>query len=211
VTEQEWLDCTNPEAMLDFVHGKASDRQLRLLAACSYRLIAHWVRDSTSRAAVEVAERFADRLADRGQLARAYGAGYTTYLNSYDNSIFAYAVADADAAHSARIAARDVAAVQGAGGLATLVRDIIVNPFRPWPPVEPSVLAWNNGIVKRLAEQVYGDRSLPVGTLDPARLAVLADALEDAGGTDGELLRHLRGPGPHVRGCWAVDALLGRE
>jgi hypothetical protein len=42
------------------------------------------------------------------------------------------------------------------------------------------------------------------------RMPVLADALEDAGCTDAELLAHLRSPGPHVRGCWAIDLLLGR-
>jgi hypothetical protein len=50
--------------------------------------------------------------------------------------------------------------------------------------------------------------SLPRG-LDVARLAVLADALEDPGCADADLLSHLRGPGMHVRGCWAVDLLLG--
>ena len=54
-------------------------------------------------------------------------------------------------------------------------------------------------------------RSLPEGLLDIARLGVLADALEDAGCTDASLLGHLRGPGPHCRGCWAVDLLLGRS
>jgi hypothetical protein len=49
------------------------------------------------------------------------------------------------------------------------------------------------------------------GRLDPTRLAVLADALEEAGCADAELLGHLRGPGLHVRGCWAVDSLLGRQ
>jgi hypothetical protein len=52
---------------------------------------------------------------------------------------------------------------------------------------------------------------LPAGQLDPTRLAVLADAVEEAGCTDADLLGHLRGPGPHVRGCWAVDLLLGKE
>ena len=40
------------------------------------------------------------------------------------------------------------------------------------------------------------------------RLPILADALEDAGCTSPELLDHLRGPGPHVLGCWALDLLL---
>lgn len=49
------------------------------------------------------------------------------------------------------------------------------------------------------------------GTLDPARLAVLSDAIEEAGGTDTDILAHLRSPGPHVRGCWALDLILGKE
>jgi hypothetical protein len=49
------------------------------------------------------------------------------------------------------------------------------------------------------------------GTLNRCRLAVLADALEEAGCADGTLLGHLRGPAEHVRGCFAVDAVLGKE
>jgi hypothetical protein len=64
--------------------------------------------------------------------------------------------------------------------------------------------------VVRLAQAAYEDRLLPGGHLDPARMGVLADALEEAGLTDAELLHHLRGSGPHVRGCWVVDAVLGR-
>jgi hypothetical protein len=48
------------------------------------------------------------------------------------------------------------------------------------------------------------------GHLDAARLAVLADMLEEAGCPDPPLLGHLRGPGPHVRGCFALDAILGK-
>jgi hypothetical protein len=53
------------------------------------------------------------------------------------------------------------------------------------------------------------DRTLPAGTLDADRLAVLADALEEAGCDNAEVLGHLRSPGPHVRGCFAVDLCLG--
>ena len=49
------------------------------------------------------------------------------------------------------------------------------------------------------------------GTLDRARLAVLSDALEEVGCTDTALLSHLRSPGPHVRGCWALDLVLGKS
>jgi hypothetical protein len=65
--------------------------------------------------------------------------------------------------------------------------------------------------VKRLAEGAYEQRDMPAGTLDPARAAVLADALEEAGCADADLLRHLHGPGPHVRGCWALDFILAKS
>jgi hypothetical protein len=65
--------------------------------------------------------------------------------------------------------------------------------------------------VVALAQAAYDEREQPSGRLDVARLAVLADALEDAGCDQPDLLGHLRGPGPHVRGCWAVDLLLGKE
>jgi hypothetical protein len=55
------------------------------------------------------------------------------------------------------------------------------------------------------------ERHLPSGTLDNSRLAILADALEEAGCTSEEILGHLRGPGPHVRGCWVVDLCLGKK
>jgi hypothetical protein len=49
------------------------------------------------------------------------------------------------------------------------------------------------------------------GLLDPDRLAVLADALEDAGCENADVLGHLRSPGPHARGCWALDLILGKD
>jgi hypothetical protein len=82
------------------------------------------------------------------------------------------------------------------------------NPFAaPWR--ETTWLTLNDGIVKCLAEAAYEQRVMPAGTLDPECLAVLADALEEAG-ADADLLNHLRGPGPHYRGCWAIDLLLGK-
>jgi hypothetical protein len=59
-----------------------------------------------------------------------------------------------------------------------------------------------------LAQAAYDNRILPSGTLEPARLAVLSDALEDAGCVDRAILDDLRGPGPHVRGCWTLDLIL---
>ena len=91
---------------------------------------------------------------------------------------------------------------------AGLVSCVFGNPFRPLSPLAASLLGWSGGLVVLLAEVAYERRSLPSGHLDPARLAVLADALDDADCTDAVLLAHLRSPGPHVRGCVAVDAVL---
>jgi hypothetical protein len=90
-----------------------------------------------------------------------------------------------------------------------VLRDIVANPFC-LAKLGPSVLQWNAGTVKRLAEEAYQERLLPSGHLDPQRLGVLADALEEAG-ADAELVGHLRGPGPHYRGCWCIDLLTGRQ
>lgn len=98
------------------------------------------------------------------------------------------------------------------GSQAQILRDIFgPQPFRPLPTLPPSVRIWNDDCVARLASAIYEERSLPEGTLDPHRLAVLADALEEAGCDDVSLIEHLRGPGPHYRGCHAVDAILLRE
>ncbi len=87
-----------------------------------------------------------------------------------------------------------------------LLRDIFPNPFRARPAIVEGVLAWNDGCVVKLATGIYQDRDF-----SSERTAVLADALEEAGVTDAEVLEHLRGPGPHCRGCWAVDLLLSKE
>jgi hypothetical protein len=84
------------------------------------------------------------------------------------------------------------------------------NPFRPLQ-VDDSWLTWDGGTVQRLAWAADDERALPGGTLDDSRLAVLSDALEDAGCTDSNLLGHLRRPGPHARGCHVIDLLLGRQ
>jgi hypothetical protein len=89
--------------------------------------------------------------------------------------------------------------------LAGFLRDVIGNPFRP-VTVPAACLT---PTVVSLAQAAYEHRVLPAGELEPARLAVLSDALEEAGGAP-ELLEHLRGPGPHVRGCHLLDLLRGK-
>src|SRR5262249_29676321 len=90
-----------------------------------------------------------------------------------------------------------------------ILRDILRDPSRPLPVVAPEWLAWNSGVVPKLARAIYDERQLPAGTLDQTRLAILADALEESGRTDAGILNHCRGAGPHFRGCWLIDCLLG--
>jgi hypothetical protein len=81
-----------------------------------------------------------------------------------------------------------------------LIRCVVGNPFRA-VPVAPSVLAWNDGLVVRLAQTIYGGRRW-------GDMGVLADAFLDAGFDDDEVVAHLRRPGPHTRGCHGLDLLL---
>jgi hypothetical protein len=81
-----------------------------------------------------------------------------------------------------------------------LIRDIFGNPFRP-VTADPS---WLTSTVAALARGIYADRAFD-------RLPILADALQDAGCDHADILDHCRGHGPHVRGCWVVDLLLGKE
>ncbi len=95
--------------------------------------------------------------------------------------------------------------------LVDVLRDIFGNPFRPAPNPDRAWLAWRDGTVPKLARVAYDDRRMPEGTLDPHHLGPLADALENARCGDAEILGHLRAPGPHVRGCWALDLVLGKS
>jgi hypothetical protein len=87
--------------------------------------------------------------------------------------------------------------------IAGLLRDIFGNPFRPPPFLPPGVLAWNDGTVRRIVQGVYAEYRF-------RDMAILADALEDAGCTDADVVAHCRNGGPHVKGCWVVDLLLGK-
>jgi hypothetical protein len=69
----------------------------------------------------------------------------------------------------------------------------------------------NDGCVLKIAQGIYEERLMPEGTLDTGRLAMLHDALLDAGCADEGLLSHCRAPEPHVLGCWAIDAILGKS
>jgi hypothetical protein len=228
MTEDDWQTSTDPMAMLRFLADKASQRQRRLFACACCRRVWHLLTYDESRYAVELAERSADEPISERELDLVSGEAEWAWEEicteglpendprpsaasaaSYGSSpgvleIDPHLLVVVEEAASALGVARE-SALQ-----ANLLREIVGNPFRSLA-LDPAWLAWNGGTVQKLAEAAYQERSLPEGTLDLARLAVLADALEDAGCTDTELLSHLHGPGPHVRGCWVLDLLLGKQ
>lgn len=84
-----------------------------------------------------------------------------------------------------------------------MVKAIRENPFRS-SVCNPDWLTWNDATIPRIARKIVEQRKFE-------DMIVLADAFEEAGCTNTEILRHCRGPGPHVRGCWVLDALLAKE
>lgn len=190
---------------------------------------------AASRRIVETVERYGDGSADQHELTDAYGAACEVAWNASDY-IGCDALETCVASAAASTAYRDIhrvehphepmpaidlfdvpskavkaAAKAGDGkdhgarkdessAQAAILRCIFGNPFR-------SVtldLSWLTSNVTAIAQAIYDEPAFD-------RLPILADALEDAGCANQDILEHCRGPGPHVRGCWVVDLLLGKE
>ncbi len=232
MTEAEWRSCTDPEPMLEFLRGtdRASERKLRLFACACCRRVWGLLTHRHVRKALKVAELYADGEATEEKLRLAWGdarwAAQVRYRRVAPGpeatSRWAVSVlCEAElprALGAAALAARceagpDVsppALAKVLGEQAALLRDIFgAHPLRP-VVLDPRLLSWNGGLVVKLAQAAYDERHLPKGALEAHRLAVLADALEEAGCSDAALLEHLRAPGPHVRGCHGIDAVLAR-
>jgi hypothetical protein len=213
MTESEWLTSTDPEAMLAFLYdgGKASDRKLRLFFCACCRGDRYAVCPQ-GRAAVATAEALAD-----GQANETVRGDTHRLIQSFlpDDGVWSAYSLIARSLHVEKGGSYPLDYVMTwaipsviEAGLASgeeviaALHDLFGPlPFRPLPPVAPFVLWWDGGTVKRLAEDAYEQRAVPSGMLDTQRLAVLVDALEDAGCADADLLEHLRSPGPHVRGA----------
>jgi hypothetical protein len=234
MTEQEWLEWCDPGMMLrHLLRGRAGERKLRLFAVACCRRVWHLLREQSSRRAVELAESYADGLASEEELVQAaqnarsiammlhsmaddlWSSGLLTAAYAADAAMWA-ATCPMEQADYARQAARSAGGEPFRGSpepelQCGLLRDIFANPFRSPLAVSDSVLFWNDGCVVKLAQSAYDARLQPSGCLNHNRLAFLADALEEAGCTNSDILAHLRGPGPHVRGCWTVDLLLGKS
>lgn len=222
MTETEWLTSHDPGRMLVRLGADANERKLRLFAAACCRSVWHLLPDARSRRAVETAERCAAGQADAAELeaarVEARRAARAADRFRFGAEEMAEAAAHAEARSAALAAARYTAitATQQAGwgwdwqaaweagciASADLLREIFGNPFRP-AEVRRSWLSYGGGLVPELAAAIETEQAYE-------RLPILADALEEAGCDDVELLAHLRGAGPHVPGCWALDLLLSK-
>jgi hypothetical protein len=229
LTEEEWLTCTDPDRMLDFLHGRASERKLRLFAVACFRGSRNVPDDERCRFAVEVLGRRAEGTAsieDRrraGRDAREVHHEIEGMAHDERSQALSFAAlilyrllvassaayAARDASHATRLSYHDgtgqessAVALNAGTTHSSLIRELFGNPFR----AVAIDLAWTNrngGTVARLAQSVYEEQAFD-------RLPILADALEEAGCNDQDILTHLRGPGPHTRGCWPLDAILGK-
>ncbi|WP_315854118.1 hypothetical protein [Gemmata palustris] len=234
MTEAEWLAGTDDEAIAAVVCESASDRKARLIACGCCRLAWDWLVNDGSRGAVEISELFADGLATGDELSRAaYFAEAAVFavdemrdrywrdqkavrdgwldacdatengIPSRDRTLISFDIARSAANWAERLNADDsrLCFREPPDPIFSpaVARDVLGNPFRS-VAVDPSWLTTN---VLTLAAQVYASR-------DFSAMPILADALQDAGCNSAEILDHCRAPGPHVRGCWVVDLLLGK-
>jgi hypothetical protein len=237
MTEQEWLQATDPGPMLEFLRGKTSERKLRLFTVACCRRI--WPLMSViGRKAVEANEKFADGKMSKKKRLKIYFAVFEDCrwpwigADNADPKRNASAAAFRAIGEDANTIASDetLSSVWFSSAMALaldrfpldgdddrlerqmeeekavqchLLRDIIGNRFRP-VSVGPAWLSWHDGLLVSMAQQMYDSR-------DFTDMPILADALEEAGCTEPDILRHCREGGDHFRGCWVVDLLLGKE
>jgi hypothetical protein len=141
-----------------------------------------------------VPRRFGD-----ASVAAHWAISFCSYSREPDRTAAAAANAVAYTVKVGRAAARKAERA----AQADLLRDIFGNPFRRIK-IHPSAVRWHGGSNPKLAAAIYLERRFD-------DLSILADMLEEAGCADEFILTHCRGPGPHVRGCWVVDLLLGKQ
>jgi hypothetical protein len=215
VTEAEWLACTDPTPMLGALRDKAGERKLRLFAVAVWRQIRPENERQRLVRAVDTAERYADGLAGRQELLNVKSLAWDVAISVrravYDANphlrgrqprveLFAAFVCEEQAAALTWRVSEAASWEELRPTAPALIREVFGDPFRP-VTIDPG---WLTPDVKGLARVIYDDQAFH-------RLSVLGDALEDAGCSDATILSHCRGAGPHVRGCWVVDAIQGRE
>jgi hypothetical protein len=222
VDETTWLASVDPQAMLMSLRGQRSDRKLRLFAcACCRRIWTQLPREA-NRALVAAIEDRPDGTFDDPPLhAALIDSSRHEYECAQDPGYWAvknlgrsfYKASPLGAALLVTLQVRQkvgpehnlAAILRGPGGAEARAHcDLLRDVFGPLPFRRVAVEAsWKSPAVIALAQAVYEERRFE-------DLPVLADALEEAGGTDPEILTHLRGAGLHARGCWVLDLLLGK-
>jgi hypothetical protein len=204
MAEDDWLSTTNPGAMLTFLVNKTTNRKLRLFACgCSWL----WWKSlgDSHRTILAIGERYADGLASSEEiehgrrLARQSGPALAAMMLVVIEDIVRAILPAFNHEYDLRVEDRRK--------YCNLLQEIVGNPFCPLS-LEPS---WQTPTVRALAQAAYDRASSLTGTIETDRLSVLADALEDAGCADPVILEHLRGPGPHYRGCFVIDAILNKK
>jgi hypothetical protein len=228
MTEAEWLACNDYQRFLKYLRGKTSDRKFRLVTVACCRTIWPFYRSERSKAAIEAAELFADGQITLSELkafynsasrvcTRAWKAWVAAGQIQYDAAYEVFRAASAarcvclyeyrgkpfPASDMAENAVWDVQQIVGYKAMEPMFREVMGNPFRPIT-VDSSWLSWKGGTVSKLAQVIYEGRRF-------ADLPILADALEEAGCDNTDILAHCRSGGEHVRGCWVVDLLLRKS
>jgi hypothetical protein len=217
VKEAEWLACTDPSGLLTHLGKRKknphSQRKLRLAGCACCRRIRAVQKHKALEAAVGVMESHVDGKAPKVRLNESFQRLRKEGLIQIDENAYT-AIAHLLRPHEglplhATVGFVAVYAREGLTGSrkdeesrvqSELLRDIFGNPFRP-VTIDP---AWRTVTVTSLAQAIYDERAFD-------RMPILADALEDAGCTNAEVLNHCRQPVVHVRGCWVVDLLLAKE
>jgi hypothetical protein len=218
MTEAEWHGCEELLEMLYFlVYGyrKASERKLRLFSCACCRSAWPHFKEEKARKAIELAESLADGLVneqDRDAATLAIDFDWDGDLESpmVDEVFVARLCLDENITNRCALAAKTAAESAGKEKAeeerrqCRLLRDM----FGPLPfravALDPAWHAWKEATVLQIARAIYDERRF-------ADMAVLGDALEEAGCADEDILSHCREPEPHFRGCWMVDLLLGKQ
>jgi hypothetical protein len=214
VTEQEWLAGADPLGMLSFLGEMVSIRKVRLMACAEWRRVTGRSADEKALRIVRFAEQFADGAVSRKRVLKAIANETNDFKKRFDGECNPACVAGfSEACHTSSLCVhpRLFDSLRWKMhpsnplrfGYPKLMYDLFGNPFRP-VTIVPSWLAWNDGAIRKMAAAIYEERAFD-------HLPILADALEDAGCHNADILTHCRQPGKHVRGCWAVDLVLGKE
>jgi hypothetical protein len=210
LTESDWLQSTQTYEMLAFLGERLSRRKRVLYGCASARQVWPLVTRAVNRKAVQTSEHFADGQAKREEMLRAWEqldwepAMYVEWHIGTVTGGFAYRSPTPEETREKRLSdfRQRRSVEQRHADWAEALREMVGNPFHE-VRIEPAWLAWNDRAVLNLARIIYQE-----GRWED--LPILGDALEEAGCREERILDHCHGPGPHYRGCWVVDAVLGK-